>query len=83
MKLFENIQRLQQLDQLIRLKATGSPDILAKKINVSKRTLYYLLDTLRDHGGKIYYNKTIRTYYYSLDTPMKIEFSLGIDQKHA
>jgi biotin operon repressor len=64
MKFYEQIQLLQRVDRLIRLKATGSPEALADRLNMSKRTLYRQIEDMRDLGFSIEYDKCHKTYYY-------------------
>lgn len=64
MKLLDQIRNLERIDQLIRLKATGTPTELAKKLKVSERTVYYFLNTLRDFGIDIIYCKHHQSYCY-------------------
>ena len=64
MKFIEQIQTLERLDQLIRLKATGTPSELASRLNVSERTAYNLIEALRDLGVVISYCKQKKSYYY-------------------
>ena len=64
MKFLEQMQLLERIDQLIKLKATGTPTELAARLGVSERTVYNILETLRDLGVAINYNKQRKTYYY-------------------
>ncbi len=48
MSLQKYINRIEQLDQLIRLEFTGSPEECAKKLKISKRSLYCLIDELKN-----------------------------------
>jgi predicted DNA-binding transcriptional regulator YafY len=60
-----HFNRLEHLDYLIRLKATGSPDNLAKKLSLSVRTVFGYIDILKSLGAPIAYNKAKETYYYT------------------
>ncbi|MFN0033614.1 MAG: hypothetical protein ACKVUS_01020 [Saprospiraceae bacterium] len=64
MKAMHIIHRLEQMDQLIRLKATGSPKQFAALIRCSESTMYNYLDMLKEMGGPIQYNKALRAYEY-------------------
>ena len=57
--------RLERLDHLIRIKATGSPQVLARKLYVSVRTVFGYIEILRSLGAPIDYNKHKETYYYT------------------
>ncbi|MBE9599540.1 hypothetical protein [Pedobacter sp. MC2016-24] len=59
-----SISKLDYLNQLIRTKATGSPERLAKKMAVCKRSVFSYLDILRELGAKIAYDQYKKTYYY-------------------
>lgn len=67
MKLIEQLRLLERLDQLIRLKATGTPAQLASRLEVSERTVYNLVDVLRQLGAEISYNKCRCSYQYDND----------------
>jgi len=64
MSTFKNISRFEWLDQLIRQEKTGNPPALARRIGVSVRQLYYLIDELRDLGLPVDYCRTRKTFYY-------------------
>ncbi len=65
MTFLERLQTLDRLHNLIRLKATGSPQQLAKRLQVSKRTIFNLLEDLRIFGADIAYCKYAHSYYYT------------------
>jgi DNA-binding IclR family transcriptional regulator len=79
MKLIQQLNQLERLDALIRRKATGTPRELARKFAVSERTVYNLLETLRQMGAEIEYSHSRCSYYYT--TQMK--FSYGFIVEHA
>jgi predicted DNA-binding transcriptional regulator YafY len=66
-QLFERtIETLKRMDSLIRTKATGTPNELARKLNVSPSTIYeYLLLMKNILGAPIHYCKIRKSYYYS------------------
>jgi predicted DNA-binding transcriptional regulator YafY len=64
--------RLEHLDILIRTKSTGSPDQLATKLSVSKRTIFEYLDILKSLGAEIKYCKVRKSYCYYI--PGKFDF---------
>jgi len=57
---------------LIRVQTTGSTMELAKKIDVSERTAFRLIATLKDMGCPIYFNKHKNSYCY--EYPIKLIF---------
>ncbi|MFA8433913.1 MAG: HTH domain-containing protein [Marinifilaceae bacterium] len=62
MNIFEDFEKLERIKKLASLKATGTPKELAFKIGVSERTLYRMIDYLRDYGNDIFYSRSLRTY---------------------
>ncbi|MCH7400788.1 HTH domain-containing protein [Belliella kenyensis] len=56
--------RLEYLDELIRKKATGSPKQLAKKFDVSERTIYDYINILRELDAEIFYCSICESYMY-------------------
>ncbi len=64
MKFLEQIQQLERLDQLIRLKATGSPKDLAEKLEVSERSVYNFMEVMRCLGADIKYCSQRNSYCY-------------------
>lgn len=75
MKIFEYIDRVNLLHKLIRDKKTGSPDELAKRINLSKSRLLRIIEDLRLKGVPIAYSRQSKTYYYIKPYQMQIDMS--------
>jgi predicted DNA-binding transcriptional regulator YafY len=59
--------RLDQLHGLIRKKATGSPQDLARKLSVSQRTVFAYISILKGQGACIKFSKYRQSYYYETD----------------
>jgi len=70
----DTFNRLERLAFLIQRKATGSPEELAERLDVSRRTVYNLIDLLRDQGAEIDYCRSRASFYYV--RPVKICFQL-------
>ena len=77
MNLFKNIHLLKRLDNLFRTKSTGSPDTLAKKIDLSRRHTERLIADLKDLGLPIQYSKDRQTYYYTDEVKFNFEIIIG------
>ncbi|MEO0403669.1 MAG: HTH domain-containing protein [Bacteroidota bacterium] len=67
MKLIHTLKRIERIDQLIRLKATGRPGDLAKRLNISVRSVYQTIDMMKEMGAEIYYCSQKRSYCYEGD----------------
>jgi len=76
MKNLKTLERLQQLHQRIAQENTGSPKELAKFMNISERSLYKLIEHLKDLTAPICYNRINNTYYYTGDFELQINISV-------
>jgi len=82
MGLKRSLDRIEYLDYLIKRKCTGTPKELAKKLGISERWLYELLNELRyDLGCPIRYSKTKRSYVYTRKGSLVIEFISEEEQR--
>ena len=80
-KLHEQLVHLDRLHNLIRLKATGTPRMLAKKMEVSRRTVFNLIKILRNFGAEIAYCRERETYYYETDIKFRFEIVIADEKK--
>lgn len=62
MKFDEYLEKLEQLVKLIEQSNTGTPTELAKRLNVSERTLRRLISKLKTKDNVIVYNRRINSY---------------------
>lgn len=67
-------KRLERLDNLIRIKATGTPKILSQKMGVSERTVYKYIEILESLGAPVTYSKTKESYVYENDGYFNFRF---------
>ena len=74
MNLTDYIMRLQAMDKLIQLKATGNASEFAQKVALSRSTIYKYLEILKDLGAPIDYCTKRRTYYYQKPVKLEIAF---------
>ena len=78
MNSIKNLERLQKLHLLIQNEQTGPPKELARKLHVSERSVYSLLEELKDYEANIEYDRTRKTYYYQFDFQLNIDVSISI-----
>ncbi len=57
-------KRRRRMDHLIRQKATGQPSDFAKRLGVSRATLYRNITELKNEGAHIQYSKEDQTFFY-------------------
>ncbi|MGJ3236479.1 hypothetical protein [Marivirga sp.] len=77
MKLEYYLQKLEAIDQKIRLKATGGPEEFAESLEMSKASLYRYIDFLKDYGAPIYYDVSNKSFCYEHD--INIQFSFKVE----
>lgn len=58
------VTRLERLNHLIHLKATGNPKILSHRLNISERSLYQYISLLKSLGAPVHYDRFRETYFY-------------------
>ncbi len=68
------LERLKRIDQLIRIKGTGTPAQLAQRLGFSERTVYDYLNMMKDMGAPIKYCNFRQSYYYEQDGNFQIGF---------
>ncbi|MDG1572978.1 DNA-binding protein [Robiginitalea sp. M366] len=78
MRNIKHIERLQRLHHLIRMECSGGPSDIARRLEISERTVYYLLDQLRDYDARIEYDRGRKTYYYEEEFVLEVNFSICI-----
>lgn len=70
------VNRLRQVNQLIRQQRTGNAKQLAEKLGISERQVYHYIEDLKDQEVPISYCRFRQTYYYSEPVEIRISFSL-------
>jgi DNA-binding transcriptional regulator LsrR (DeoR family) len=73
-KLEEQIRHIEYLDQLIRFRATGNPEQLAKRLNISQASLFRLLDAMKHLNAPIKYDIYLQSYVYEKEVRFKFGF---------
>jgi predicted DNA-binding transcriptional regulator YafY len=75
-KLFSKmVCKLGQIDQLVRMKATGQPHELAERLRVSPSTIYEYIDIMKHVlAAPIRYCHFRRSYVYDHDGELLLQF---------
>lgn len=74
----KHIQQLHRLHGMIKLQATGSPREMARRMHISERQLYHLLEQLRDMEAPIRFNRRANTYLYTGDFELLVNISVQV-----
>lgn len=72
------INRLEYIHFLIKNKSTGNPDQLAKKMGVSKRTIYEYLRALEYLGAEIKYSPLMESYVYNKSGDFQFRYKINM-----
>lgn len=78
MKNLKQIQQLRKLHLMIKQEATGNPKMVAKKMHVSERQVYNLIDQLRTMDAPVCFNRRANTYYYANDFELLVNISVKV-----
>jgi biotin operon repressor len=76
MKVFEFLDRISMMHKLVLRQKTGTPDEFARKLGVSRTTLYDLIDELKSRGVPIVYSKSAKTFFYRQPFDIDVTCSL-------
>ena len=68
---------MRRMDDLIRRKATGTPDEFSDKLGISKSMLMLNLAELKEIGALIKYDLNRKTYFYEQGCRLKLEFRVS------
>lgn len=66
--------RLMQIDRLIQIKGTGTAEQLAKRLGMSRRSVYNHFNILKEMGACIKFDHFRNTYYYEQEGSLIIRF---------
>jgi predicted DNA-binding transcriptional regulator YafY len=58
------LNRLHRICRLINQGQTGKAEVIAQKLEISKRTFFRDLSLLKDFDAKIEFSKTENSYYF-------------------
>ena len=65
MTFLEKIELMRRVDQLIRLKGTGTAEELAKRLGIGRSSVYELVESMRTLGVEIEYCRDRQSFYYT------------------
>ena len=87
MNLFDAFDKMKLFNQLVEQQRTGTPDMLAERLGISRSTLYNVIGELRSWGADIGYSRANSTFYYknhvSIDVHLIIKHLDEVDDDEA
>ena len=78
MKVFEFIEKIALSHSLLIRENTGNAERFAEKLNVSRATIYNIIEELKSFDIEIEYSRPRETYYYKY--PHKVKIYISIQQ---
>lgn len=72
MSLIKYIERVQRMDSLISMMATGNPESFAMKLGIKRSAIFESLKEMRRLGLNIRYSHSRESYYYADSRRLKI-----------
>jgi len=76
MNFIKNINRVEQLHNLIIQKKTGTPKQLAEQLGICRATLYVLIDELNALNMPVAYSRKYETFYYKKEVKLTVAFKV-------
>ncbi len=77
MSIINHLFLLQRVHDRIMHKATGTPKEFADRLNISERTLYRIMEELKDLGAEIVYSTERSSYVYKNEVKINIHLNIG------
>ncbi len=71
----KTLERLKSIDNLIKLKATGSPNELADRLGICPSHLFNLLKLLKEFGAPLRFDVSANSYYYYTNFKLNLSFN--------
>jgi len=69
--------RILRIDELIRIKGTGTPSELAEKIGISERSMYEYIRLMKEFGAPVAYSRQRKSYFYKIAGRFTISYLPG------
>lgn len=74
----KQLERLRKLHRLIKIESTGTPFELSKKLHISERQTYLILEQLKELNAPLKFNRRTKSYYYESDFELNINVSIQV-----
>lgn len=76
MNFIKQMERIKKIHYLIRTEKTGSPDVFANKLQLSRSQLYNVLELMKSFDASIKYCKKKESFYYCQPFDLELKYSL-------
>jgi len=72
--ILKQIELMDRIDQLVRMKVTGTPESLATKLEISKAKLYRIIHIMKILKAPLVYNTSIQSFVYEDEVNFQFGF---------
>ncbi|AXT62497.1 hypothetical protein D1816_19735 [Aquimarina sp. AD10] len=72
--IIKHIKLIERIDQLVRLKSTGTPEALACRLGISKTKLYRTISTMKALNAPVIYDVALKSFVYEQNVGFRFGF---------
>ena len=76
MTILTNMKKFERLHNLIITGNTGTPEQVARKLGISRASLYILIDAMKELGLTPEYSRKYQTFYYEKEMKLSLVFKV-------
>ena len=76
MRLFDVLNKMSLFNKLVQDRRTGPPSVFAKRLGVSRTTLYDIIDELNSYNVDVKYSRKLKTFYYNNSLSLDVSFKV-------
>ncbi|WP_321295586.1 HTH domain-containing protein [Marinifilum fragile] len=78
MNAIKYLDRLKQINELIKNQSTGTPKELSQKLSISESHLYRCINEMKEMGVPVDYCRRSSCYYYTTEFDLKVSYSIQL-----
>ncbi len=75
-KAIDLLERFQLMTKLISEEKTGKPEAFARRLGISRSTMYEMLEELKFHDADIRFSRSKNTFVFTNEMDIDIRFSI-------
>lgn len=83
MNIIKYMERIKRMDDLIRRRATGTPDEFAEKLEISRSALLKYIRVLKNMGAPVEFDEHEKCYRYTASCEFRFGFEEGNEKNNS
>ncbi len=80
--IIKHIEMIKRMDQLIRMEATGAPEDLASRLQISKTKVYRIIKLMRQLNAPVEYDFQVQSFVYAKSVDFHFGFFINETDHH-